>query len=130
MSDQRKIGDDNYIRPEITKQDLISSNKDLMREKLKDWVLVPEDYTYRLDAGLRVRYISNKGEYRSGGILIKNGSPEYFVLKNPFKKLTWSVNLRENHIFVEDEGKKNEEKKIKNVLFKLWKDGEIEIQND
>ena len=124
-----RIDEDEYIRPEFTKQDLISSDKDEIKKKLEGWILVPEDYTHRLDCGLWIKYINKNGSFRNGGVLIKNSSPEYFVLKNPIKKISWSVNLKENHIFIEDEQEKEKENKMKKILYDLWKKGDIEIHN-
>jgi len=124
-----KIDQDDYIRPEITKQDIISSDKEQIRKKLENWILVPEDYTYRVDCGIWIKYINKNGSFRNGGVLIKNASPEYFVLKNPIKSISWSVNLKENHIFIEDLEKKEKEKKMKDLLYDLWKNGDIEIEN-
>jgi hypothetical protein len=124
-----RIDQDDYIRPEITKQDIISSDKEQIKKKLEGWILVPEDYTYRIDCGIWIKYINKNGSFRNGGILIKNSSPEYFVLKNPIKNISWSVHLKENHIFIEDEEEKEKEKKMKQVLYDLWKSGDIEIHN-
>ena len=125
----KKIDEDNYIRPEKTKQDIISADQEHIRKKLEDWILVPEDYTYRLDCGIWIKYLSKQGLFRNGGILIKNSSPEYLVLKNPIKSISWSVNLKENHIFIEDEDKKEKKKKMKELLYNLWENGEITIDN-
>ena len=123
-----KIDQDDYVRPEITKQDIISSDKDQIKKKLENWILVPEDYTYRVDCGIWIKYINKDGAFRNGGVLIKNASPDYFVLKNPIKNISWSVNLKENHIFIEDLEKKEKEKKMKDLLYELWKNGDIEIE--
>lgn len=130
MSKHTRINEDDYDRPEITKQDIISSDKEAIKKKLEDWILIPEDYTYRLDCGKWVKYISHTGLFRYGGVLIKNASPDYFVLKNPAKQKSWSVNLKENYIFIEDEEKKKEKEKMKNLLYDLWKKGDIEFQQD
>ena len=123
-----KIDQDDYIRPEITKQDIISSDKEQIRKKLENWILVPEDYTYRVECGIWIKYIHKNGSFRNGGVLIKNSSPDYFVLKNPIKNISWSVNLKENHIFIEDLEKKEKEKKMKDLLYELWKNGDIEVE--
>lgn len=124
-----KIDQDDYIRPEYTKQDIISSDKEQIKKKLEGWILVPEDYTYRIDCGIWIKYINKNGSFRNGGLLIKNSSPEYFVLKNPIKNISWSVNLKDNHIFIENEEEKEKEKNMKNVLYNLWKKGDIEIHH-
>lgn len=124
-----RIGDDDYIRPDITKQDIISSNKTEIKNRLEDWILVPNEYIYKLDNGIWVKYVSHEGKYRNGGVIINNSSPEYIVLKNPINKITWSVNIKINHIFIEDQDKKKEIEKMKNLLYDLWKKGEIVIEN-
>ena len=122
-----RIDQDNYDRPEITKQDVISSDKEKIKKKLEGWILVPEDYTYRIDCGIWIKYINKNGSFRNGGILIKNSSPEYFVLKNPIRNISWSVNLKDNHIFIEDQEEKEKEKKMKQLLYDLRKNGDIVI---
>ena len=46
-----------------------------------------------------IKYITTEGKYRSGGVLISNKAPEYFILKNPRNEITWSVKLDNCSIF-------------------------------
>ena len=41
-----RISQDNYERPEFTEQDYISSNKPLLKEKLKDYIQVEYNQSY------------------------------------------------------------------------------------
>jgi len=126
-----RIQDDkDYIRPEKTKQDLINENKENIRNRLKNWILVPADYLDKLDLGIWIRYVSANGKFRSGGIIIKNSSPDYIVLKNPKLKVSWSVDVKKNYLFIQDIPKKQEEEKMKEVLYQLWKKGDIELDYD
>lgn len=76
-----------------------------------------------------IRYHNVKtNQFRSGGLLIKVNYPEYIVLQNTAKKVTWSVQLNENIIYVRDpkigEEEKKEEK-LKDKLFDLYKRGQL-----
>jgi len=122
-----RLNEDNFKRPKVTKQDLISENSDELKHKLENWVLMPEDYLDRISCGKWIRYVSHEGLYRSGGILIKNSAPTYFVLLNQKINKTWSVNLSKNYIFIENEEEKKKIEEIKNKLYKLYLDGMLKI---
>lgn len=122
-----RINEDNYQRPEFTEQDYISSNKVLFKDKLKNYIQVESKFLNEIPCNTWIRYITNEGLYRSGGILIKNEAPLYFILKNPYKKITWSVDLKNNYIFMEDIKNKKEEKLEMKNLYKLYQEGFIKI---
>jgi hypothetical protein len=76
-----------------------------------------------------IRYHNVKtNQFRSGGLLIKVNYPDYIVLQNTAKKVTWSVQLNENIIYIRDpkigEEEKKEEK-LKDKLFDLYKRGQL-----
>lgn len=122
-----RIDQDDYERPEFTEQDYISSNKTLIKEKLKNFIQVEYKFIKDIPPKTWIKYISQNGMYRSGGILIKNEFPLYIVLKNPYKKISWSVNLKTNYIFMEDIKTKKEEKIEMENLYKLYQEGFIKI---
>ena len=124
-----KIGDENnkYQRGEITNQDLISEDVNEIKERLQGFVQIHEDNYKDIDIGIWIRYISDEGKYRSGGILVHNKAPDYFVLKNPNNEITWSVNLTKNIIFMKDIGAKREEMIEKNNLYRLYLEGYVKI---
>jgi len=124
-----KISDtsNTYIRPSITQQDIITNNVELFNDKLKGYVQIHEDNYGDIDTGIWIKYISHDGKYRSGGILIINKSPLYFILKNPFNNLTWSVNLYNNIIFMKNISNHSTKMIEKNNLYKLYEAGMIKI---
>ena len=125
-----RLGNDNYNRPKITKQDLISENSDELKHKLENWILIPEEYIDRLQCSTWVRYVSHKGLYRSGGVLIKNASPTYLVLLNTKLKKSWSVDLSKNYIFVENQEEKKKITMMKDKLYKLYQEGMLKVDDD
>ncbi len=126
----RRINQDNYEKETYCIQDQINEDKDKVIAALKDFVRIPYEYCEHLVLGARIKYISDEGKFRTGGILIKNGFPDYIVCLNGYKKLTWSVNLRKNNIFMEDLRVKQKIKKEKDNLYKLYEAGLLKIKNN
>ena len=123
---KRIHNDIDYIRPEITNQDRISDNIDAMYKRLKNYIPIPNDNHKDVPVGVWIKYVSDEGKYRNGGVLIKNAAPQYYVLK--CKSLTWSVNLSKNKIFMQDYKKKKQEQTEKDKLYNLFKNGLIEFK--
>ena len=122
-----RINSNKYIRPKFTEQDYISSNKELFKKKMENFIQVDNIFINEIPCNTWIKYITNDGLYRSGGILIKNEYPLYLVLKNPYKKISWCVDLSKNYIFMEDIKKKKEEKIEKDNLYKLYQEGFVKI---
>ena len=121
---------DEYIRPEFTKNDIISNDPELLHKHLKNYVQIHPDNYSDIDPGVWIRYITSEGKYRGGGILKINKAPEYFILKNPFCNFNWSISLSKNIIFMKNI---NNEKDImikKNNLYKLYEAGLIKILDE
>jgi hypothetical protein len=116
-----------YVRPMTTQQDIITQNIELFNDKLKDYVQIHAENYGDIDTGIWIKYISHDGKYRSGGILIVNRSPLYFILKNPFNNLSWSVNLLNNIIFMKNNSLYRTKMIEKNNLYKLYEAGLVEI---
>ena len=120
----------NYHRPAVTKQDIISSNIQDMKEKLKDFVQIhPENYI-DIEIGTWIKYLSHEGKYRTGGVLINNKAPTYVILKNPYTKHSWSVNCEKNVFFIKDLSNKREEMIEKNNLYRLYLAGYVKILDE
>ena len=130
MPDFKRIGKDYYQKEEVTLQDLINSDNDKVISALEGFIRIPHEYCDKLILGSKIKYISDEGLFRTGGILIKNGFPDYIVLLNGYKKLTWSVNLRKNNIFMEDVRDKEKIKKEKENLYKLYKADMLTIKEN
>ena len=127
-----KIGDKNnkFQREEVTNQDLISQDINEIKTRLQGFIQIHEDNYKDIDIGIWIRYISDEGKYRTGGILVHNKAPKYFVLKNPNNEITWSVNLEKNIIFMKDIGAKRDEMIEKNNLYRLSLEGYVKILDE
>ncbi len=127
-----KIGDKNnkFQREEVTNQDLISQDINEIKTRLQGFIQIHEDNYKDIDIGIWIRYISDEGKYRTGGILVHNKAPKYFVLKNPNNEITWSVNLEKNIIFMKDIGAKRDEMIEKNNLYRLYLEGYVKILDE
>jgi hypothetical protein len=85
-----------------------------------------------------VRYINNETkQFRTGGLLMKVNYPDYIMLVNTAKNITWSVQLSDNTIFIQDpkemENRREKEKQkiekeetIKDKLYEMYKNGELQ----
>lgn len=123
-----KLDEDGYKRPNVTFQDKLSEDTDEMYELLKDHIKIHiKDHRY-IPIGAKIKYINAQGKIRYGGMVIVNSAPDYIVLKNIKKCLTWSVNLRTNIIFMEDRKQKEKEIIEKDKLYRLFKEGLIEFK--
>ena len=81
-----------------------------------------------------VQYYNTKTKkFRLGGILCKVDYPNYIILINFHTKVYWSVQLKDNIIYVrnkdhtEELTEKQVEKIIKNKLFNLYKRGKLQL---
>lgn len=85
-----------------------------------------------------VKYFNTQTrQFRVGGLLMKVVYPDYIMLVNTGKNLTWSVQLKDNIIYIpedielseqkqkEKQNEKQKENEIKEKLFKLYKNGEL-----
>ena len=81
-----RIDQDSYQKDTNSIQDQIN-DKDKAIAALKDYVRIPHEYCQHLVLGSKIKYISDEGLFRTGGILIKNGFPEHIVLPNGYKKV-------------------------------------------
>ena len=125
--DQPRLGDDNYEKIDDTYQDAVSKDINKIKYYLNGYFLVPSKYYGKILCGTRIRYISHSGDFKFGGVLVKNVAPDYLVLKNIKRNLSWSVNLHKNHIYMDDIKERNQEKIEKMNLYKLYKNGLIKI---
>jgi hypothetical protein len=126
----KRIVEDNYIKENKGKQDLINEDNEKIIKNLKNFISIPKEFCEYLILGAKIKYITKDGLFRYGGILINNKYPDYIVLLNPYKKITWCVNLNTNNIFMEDIKKKKEEKNIKESLFKLYQQNLLQIKDE
>lgn len=70
--------------------------------------------------------------FKMGGFLMKVAYPDYIVLVNYRNKITWSVQLKDNILFIkntEEMERLNKAHKIKQKLYKLYNEGKL-LLND
>lgn len=128
--------DSGYTKPKSgSKQD--NMTKEEIREKLQGYRALKTMQEKRYLLSLKpfkvwIRYFNTQTkEFRVGGLL-KLVDPElrYIMLVNTNKNLTWSVQLKDNIIFVpkdleEKQKAKEKEQLTKEKLFKLYKEGKL-----
>lgn len=126
-----------YRKPrEGTKQDNMSSED--IKRKLEGFVPLRTMQEKRVITTLPlfktwVRYINkDTKQFRTGGLLMKVSYPDYIMLVNTNKTLTWSVQIRDNILFVRDpkeveriNHQKHVDNSIKEKLFDMYKRGEL-----
>lgn len=120
-----------------------------MMERVKDYIPLKTMNEKRLLLEYPViktfiRYFNVKtNQFRAGGLLVKVVYPDYIVLTNTVNKVFWSVQLKDNIIYVphpekfrlkekrkEEEKKKDaqREKMIKDKLFQMYKQGRLTVK--
>ena len=119
-----------YKRPEKTQQDIISENPELIKQKLKGFIMIYPQHYKELDCGVWIKYLTDDNKYRSGGVLKINGAPDYFILKSPYNKKSWSVTLSDKTIFMRAEQGRLDKMVEKNNLFKLYEAGLVKISDE
>lgn len=84
-------------------------------------------------------YNTTTRQFRTGGLLMKVSYPDYIMLVNTAQNITWSVQLKDNIIYIPDqttiqETQRRKDKKddnikkeevIKNKLYELYKRGKL-----
>ena len=142
-SDENKLNyrfnsiiDSNYKKPkEGSKQE--NMTKEEIREKLDGYKALRTIQDKKILLTLKpfkvwIRYFNTQTkEFRIGGLL-KLVDPElrYIILFNINKNLTWSVQLKDNIIFIPNdleskEREKEKEKNTKEKLYELYKKGKL-----
>ena len=119
-----------YVKPPVTQQDIISGDIELLKKKLEGYMQLHPDNYEDVETGLWVKYVTNEGKYRCGGILKNNKAPDYFVLKSPYNNISWCVNLQKNIFFIKDISFFRDKMIQKNNLFKLYEEGLIKILDE
>ena len=83
-----RMVDDEYDKPRQTMQDDLNQDKERIVKNLEGYLRIPYEECELLMEGIRIKYITEKGLFRVGGILIKNMFPKYIVLMNEYRKLS------------------------------------------
>jgi hypothetical protein len=90
----------NYERPELTATDLMNPND--IKKRLINHELIRNEELEHITSNTRIQYFEVTKDairYKSGGFLIINKYPTYFILANG--KTSWSVQLKNNIFYRE-----------------------------
>ena len=113
---------------ERTFQEKLNDFPEVLKMHLENYVLIDPKYYKDIQPGSSIRYITDEGKFRFGGKVLVNGYPEFLVLHNYKYTSKWSINLEKSIIFLKDHDKVKKESVIKENLFRLYKEGYIEIK--
>ena len=107
-------------------------SKEVIKEKLKEYKKIQPEKWKDIQVGDLMRYTSN-GTFKSGGHVKRNSYPDYIVLVNYSKNISWCVQLKSDPnltIYIKSAKKiKTENEKMKEV-YKLYKEGLLKISNN
>lgn len=106
---------------------------DQIKQKLQNYKrITTTEELKNVPIGKWIKYYNiEKQELKSGGKLVANGAPDHFVLKNIFNNnFTWVIKLDKNIIFMYENEKLEKEKKEKDELFRLYKEGKLELKKN
>ena len=84
----------------------------------------PKDYSL-IERGEFIMYTTDEGS--KGGTLVKFIEPNYFILILKKQKLIWTIEANDN-IYIKDYNLIRSQEKFKNYLYKLYKEGHINLQ--
>lgn len=92
-----------WVKTAPSKQDQINARPDEIQEKLLNFERIPPEKYKDIEPGTFIRYVrydrDNMPKLRLGGCMIRNGYPDYWVLKaggRGRRPITWSVPLKGN----------------------------------
>ena len=121
-----RASDLHYEKPtEGSKQDQFTKKE--IKDKLKGYLLCSPKDLVSIKTSTWIKYMDKKtGLLRVGGVLSMVSYPDYIVLKNPYNKLSWSVQIKTNDFYAPDpkvKERKSKEEDKKEQIFELYKRG-------
>lgn len=127
---------DGYVRPEVTKQDEISSDPEQVKARFVGFTRITKDEYQYIKPGTYIRYLKalpdGKYQYCVGGRLYLNKSPDYWMLRNTIygnRNRTWSVQLKSENIYYKRDNDIEEQlpEEMINEIYKYIKSGEYRL---
>lgn len=118
------------MTPKYDQESLQASfTKKKIDEKLKDYKEMKPEKWKDIEINDRMRYFSS-GTFKSGGRVKRNAYPDYIVLANDMKSLSWCVQLKDPtlKIYIKSFSKMKRESDEMKKIYKDLKDGKIKIQ--
>ena len=121
-----------YKKPDGgSKQD--NFTKDDIKKQLQGYTRIKPEDLQHLPQGTHIKYFNHKDKkFRCGGYLAKVSYPDYIILKNVYKKLSWSVQIKENYFFIPEQTEDSTDLKSnseKDRLYELYKAGKLTLKN-
>jgi len=97
-----------------------------IKDKLKGYVELPLNKLKNIEPGDDIRYMTNNA-FKSGGRVKSNKFPEYVVLMNVFKKLSWCVQYRDPtlKIWIKTKEMREKEQEKKKKILKMYEEGKL-----
>ena len=94
-----------------------------IKQKLENYSIVKPQAIEGIKPGDKLRYMTNN-EFRGGGVVKINKYPDYIVLLNPIKNVSWCMQLKDPTLSI---WKKNIDKEAlqKEKIFKLYQEGKL-----
>ena len=128
---------DGWVKQGMSRQDQISHNREEFVKRFEGYVEIkPEEYS-DIQPNTPIRYMKHNPnapfqyDYRSGGVLVRNGYPDYWVLK-PYdgRGKNWSVPLKgQNKYFRKDDNEIKRAQARNAKLYEKVEAGEIMIMD-
>lgn len=121
-----------YKKPESgSKQD--NFTKEDIKKQLEGFQRIKPEELNSLPLNTKIKYFNHKDKkFRCGGFLAKVSLPDYIILKNHYKKLTWSVQIKDNFFFIPEDTQLTgnlKENAEKDRLYELYKTGKLTLKN-
>lgn len=127
-----------WIKTEPTKQDEISANVEEFKKRFEGYVEITPDLYATIQPDNLIRYMkynpnSRLGyDYRSGGIVVKNKYPDYWILKPSFGHggKSWCVPLQSRNRYFRKDPKAIKSTHVqKQNLYQAVKDGKMVLMS-
>ncbi len=124
------IVNSNYIKKGKSLQDTLTLPE--VKQRLDGYVMIENQNILKTLTPFKtwIKYLNKKTKkFRVGGLLSTiDPDLKYIMLVNTNLKLTWSVQLKDNILFIPDPNRINEkikEQKIKDKLYQLYKEKKL-----
>ena len=97
-----------------------------IQQKLKGYKKVTSSTVHKIQPGDKIRYFVDN-EFRMGGSVKINKYPDYIVLLNPFKNISWCIQFKEPtlKLYIKTLEMVKRENIERDLIYEKWKNGEL-----
>ena len=99
-------------------------------DKLKDYKEIVKKDLGKILPGDSIRYFTNN-EFRGGGVVKINKFPEYIVLLNVIKNVTWCMQIKSDptlKVFVKSSTIKQKQQEEMKKVYEMYKQGKLQAK--